>query len=392
MKISEIIKNNLKVVIIMSIVIVLSVAGITYSLLVSDFNPIGITTNTGNIGINLEYLNGSTSNIISNGLLMPIPDENEFYKDSPNAIKVEFKLSGKSTNPENTIYDIALHDIQMDCELKKSKFNWSLYKNDVNISSGTFSPNFDKTILEEDENGIIDRYVLTNIQQDLTTEEDTYALYLWITERCSSNYTLAECMNFTSIEQSNFSDKSFSATLKVEVSTKTKKEIVREGQDVDVCLTHYEKISAPSKCESHVYNGTEQIFINSGEQSGYKLINNTATNVGTYQIIASLNDGYTWTDGSKKDKIYTCNITPANVQVYAYDQSILYGNNIYKEGYGAAYLIEGHQLYSVNLYANRYERGKGLIIPSAAIIHDSEGNDVTDNYNIEYIEGVLLIS
>ena len=86
-------------------------------------------------------------------------------------------------NPENSIYDVAIHDFNVDCELRTEDLKWRLYKNGTLLSSGNLSPKFD-TMSNN-------RLVLTEIQQDLTTTKDEYVFLLWISESCSGD--IANC-------------------------------------------------------------------------------------------------------------------------------------------------------------------------------------------------------
>lgn len=412
MKLSELIKKNLKVITIMATVIIFSVAGVTYSLLASEFIPIGVVAETDSIGVNLTYLNGSSNSIVSNDIepinITVLDEEIENINEgtneekimkiqagkintinNPNIIKVEFNLSGNSNNPTNTIYDIALHDIDMDCELKKTRFGWALYKNNSLLSYGNFSPQFDNTV---DTNDTIDRYVLTETQQDLTTSSDTYALYMWLSEKCNENYTLIDCMSMNGMDQSNFSGKSFSATLKIEASTKTKKTLVRESSNVDSCHSSYLSPVAPSGCASNYYDGTQKELVTSG-QVGYTLIGNTRTEAGTYVVIAKLEDGYAWNGSSRADKRYLCTIQKRPIIITAEDQTVTRGEDIDDTLYQVTSfsLVNGHYISSITLYANTYDLNADEIIPSGVIILDQYGKDVTSNYDITYNSGVLTV-
>ena len=129
MKYKEIVKNNLKFIIIMIVVITLGIVGIAFAINIDTFNPVGINITTSTLGANIVYLNNSSSTITSSGKLMPVNDSIEITSDTTNEniLKVEFKISGVSTNPNNTIVDIALHNINIDCELKSEYFKWKLY-------------------------------------------------------------------------------------------------------------------------------------------------------------------------------------------------------------------------------------------------------------------------
>ena len=165
MKYKNLIKSNLKFIIAMTVVIALGAVGITFAINIDTFNPIGINIGTATLGANITYLNGSSATITSTGKLLPINDDKtEITPDSTNEsiLKIDFKLSGTSTNPDNTIMDISLNNISMDCELKSEYFKWKLYKEEALLSSGSFSPKFDSM-----KNN---RLVLTNTQERLTIE------------------------------------------------------------------------------------------------------------------------------------------------------------------------------------------------------------------------------
>ncbi len=212
------IKNNIKFLIAMLIVIVLGVFGITYALKIATFNPIGINTTTGTINANVTYDSTNTSTVTSTGNMLPIADNLVTGVDVTDSriLKIKFMVSGVSSNPSNTIYDIALRDISMSSALKSKYVKWRLYKNGTLLSEGNFSPSFD-TI----ENN---RLVLTNTQQDLTTSTDTYVYLMWISEACTDeNITTCDSQK----HQNKYSNKIFNASIKIEASTKSKKELVR---------------------------------------------------------------------------------------------------------------------------------------------------------------------
>ena len=130
-------------------------------------------------------------------------------------LKVSFNITGVNTNPDNTIYDISLRDINMDKELKSLYVKWRLYKNNTLLSEGNFSPSFD---VKEN-----NRLVLTEVQQDLTTNTDKYVYLMWISEICTGDITTCD----STVNQNKYSNKAFNASIKIEASTKTKKELVR---------------------------------------------------------------------------------------------------------------------------------------------------------------------
>ena len=212
----RLIKENSKFIIVMSIVIVLGIIGITYALKVAAFNPIGLNTTTGTINANITYDGNNTSTITNTNKMLPINDTLvDINTTDERVLKISFNITGVNTNPDNTIYDISLRDINMDKELKSLYVKWRLYKNNTLLSEGNFSPSFD---VKEN-----NRLVLTEIQQDLTTNTDKYVYLMWISEVCTGDITTCD----STVNQNKYSNKTFNASIKIEASTKTKKELVR---------------------------------------------------------------------------------------------------------------------------------------------------------------------
>ena len=212
----RLIKENSKFIIVMSIVIILGIIGITYALKVAAFNPIGLNTTTGTINANITYDGDNTSTITNIDKMLPISDSLvDINTTDDRVLKVSFNITGVSTNPDNTIYDISLRDINMDKELKSLYVKWRLYKNNTLLSEGNLSPSFD---VKEN-----NRLVLTEIQQDLTTNTDKYVYLMWISEVCTGDITTCD----STVNQNKYSNKTFNASIKIEASTKTKKELVR---------------------------------------------------------------------------------------------------------------------------------------------------------------------
>ena len=142
----EIIKRNGKFLIIMLLIVVFGIIGVTVAIKVGNFNPINLSTKTANIDLNLTYdtaVNEAT--VTSTDKMLPIADSlvtGPTVSDE-RVLKVKFMVTGKASNPSNTIYDIALHNAEIDCALRTEDLKWRLYKNNTLISSGNLSPTFD---------------------------------------------------------------------------------------------------------------------------------------------------------------------------------------------------------------------------------------------------------
>ena len=231
------IKNNIKFLIAMLIVIVLGVFGITYALKIATFNPIGINTTTGNITASITYDSTNTSTVTSNNKMLPIADTLVTGVDvtDERILKVKFMVTGSSSNPDNTIYDISLRNIDMSNALKSEYVKWRLYKNGTLLSDGNFSPTFD---IKEN-----NRLVLTNTQQDLTTNTDTYVYLMWISEACTGDLSTCDITK----NQDKLLGKIFNAQIKLEASTKSKKTLTRTALSTNSASMTITNMFTPNK-------------------------------------------------------------------------------------------------------------------------------------------------
>ena len=378
LNIKNIIKKNIRFISAMIVVIILGIFGISYALKVAPFNKIAVNIKSANMDVNISYDSGvNGANISNSGNLLPINDSlvtGPTVSDS-RVLKAKFYVTGNTSNPENSIYDVAIHDFNVDCELRTEDLKWRLYKNGTLLSSGNLSPKFD-TMSNN-------RLVLTEIQQDLTTTKDEYVFLLWISESCSGD--IANCSKEQ--DQSKYLGKSLSGSIKVELATKSKKALIRTTGVSGSC--NYTMTSTPT-CNTLTYNGNEQTLVSAGDN--YTISNGTGTNAGDYAVTLKLKDGYKWNDGSTNDKILNCSINRKSAVITANNQTIKYGSSIDNSKYTVSNLISGHSVSSVYLDTNIDKVGTGVIIPTKSKIVDTSGNNVTDNYDLNYISGTLTIN
>ena len=231
------IKNNIKFLIAMILVITLGIFGITYALKIATFNPIALNTTTGNITASITYDSTNTSTVTSNNKMLPIADTLVTGVDvtDERILKVKFMVTGSSSNPDNTIYDISLRNIDMSNALKSEYVKWRLYKNGTLLSEGNFSPIFDTR-----ENN---RLVLTNTQQDLTTNTDTYVYLMWISEACTGDLSTCDITK----NQDKLLGKTFNAQIKLEASTKSKKTLTRTALSTNSASMTITNMFTPNK-------------------------------------------------------------------------------------------------------------------------------------------------
>lgn len=383
MEYKNLIKRNLKFIVSMTVVIILGIVGITFAINIDTFNPIGIGIGTATMGANITYLNGSSASITSTGKLLPVNDTSKTITPDTTetgVLKINFNLSGVSTNPSNTIMDISLNSVSMDCELKSEYFKWRLYKNGTLLSNGSFSPKFD-TI----SNG---RLLLTNTQESLTLSTDAYSLLIYLAESCTGNISTCNASSST-YNQEELLEKNFSATMKVELSTGNKKTNTRKTSSAAACS--YTSTSVPS-CNTLTYNGNNQNLISTNTK--YTLSNNIGNAAGNYVVLVEPKSSYKWSDGTRETKAIDCSIAKKDVTITPSAQTITQGENIASSTskITTSGLVSGHSISYIHLYTRSYDTGTGSIYASSARIKDSSNNDVTDNYNIIYGTGTLTIN
>lgn len=81
------------------------------------------------------------------------------------------------------------------------------------------------------------------------------------------------------------------------------------------------KIVVPEAVAGLVYNGAEQTGVLPG--TGYTLTNNTATNAGQYEAVATLEEGYVWEDGSTQPAKIKWSIDKATSSIIDYPTEIV---------------------------------------------------------------------
>ncbi len=209
--------------------LVLSIVYITYSL--------RETPNTKELKASIikldEEVYGETEFNSENLNLKPILDKN-VTKESANVMYIPFNVGGsEENNTKEIIYDIALVDLNIDCNLLSPYLKWKLYKNGIEISQGSLDYKFD-TIVDK-------RLVLTNIQQDLIpynedkTLYDKFEFYMWMSDSCQEENIL-DCKNNES--QIDLLNKRLSGKIEVELYGGNKKILERKPQeklDINTC-------------------------------------------------------------------------------------------------------------------------------------------------------------
>lgn len=210
------------------VVISCLVIGVTYAL---GTYSMGIGFNTALIRID-ESAYGDTTFDTTNIDFRPILDS-EFTTSLENVIKIDFTVGGNdNNNASNIIYDIALADLEIHCDLISKYIKWSLIKDGSLLTTGSL----DKGIKNN-------RLVLTENQIDLPSYSATkngyhnYTFYMWMSDSCQDS-NIKNCIG--KVDQSSLIGKYFSGKIEVELYTETKVGYGpianRENSETNKCL------------------------------------------------------------------------------------------------------------------------------------------------------------
>ena len=174
-----------------------------------------------------EEAYGDTAFDSTNLKLIPILDK-DVEISSDNVIRIDFRVGGGKDNSlkDDIIYNIALNDLKLDCDLISPYLKWKLIKNNNVISTGTLDYKFD-TIKDG-------RIILTNTEEDLVkysdnkNDYDKYTFYMWLSDSCQDE--LGKCTNI--IDQTYLTNKKISGKIEVEISTGQKQTLQRNPSDI----------------------------------------------------------------------------------------------------------------------------------------------------------------
>ena len=366
------IRRNIKLLTLLAFIVILASVGITLALKYV-FNPTSISGTAADVVVNITYEkdgeNNDITSITSSGELFPIAaiDTSDIsnVNSSNDVIKFSFGVTGVSTNPVNSIYDVALSNIGIDCQLKSEQVKWVLYKNNTRLSYGNFSSTFD-TMPNN-------RMVLTPTQQDLGTTTDNYLLAIYIEESTEQNG-----------DDSAFLGKTLSANIKIETAvSSTKIPVTRTTSETTTCSGSSLIVLKPECSDNLEYNGDTLNLIKGTVPTGVTLNQSTATTPGEYTITAKLDNGYVWSDDTTEDYVFTCSVSRRPVTIASLDQ-IGFTFNSTPAYVSSTGLITGDTINSIKLTTISAIDSPDVIIPSKAIIYDSSNNDVTNYYTINY--------
>ena len=94
----------------------------------------------------------------------------------------------------------------------------------------------------------------------------------------------------------------------------------------NVNVKKYETVEKPTNiCINKVYDGTNQLITSIETNDSYTISNNKQKNVGTYQVVVKLNDGYMWDDDTESDITLNCNIEKRDLTIIPDATSKEYG-------------------------------------------------------------------
>lgn len=193
---------------------------------------------------------------------VPILD-NEVEISDNKVIRIDFRVGGNkdNTDKKDIIYDIALNDLELDCNLISPYVKWKLIKNDEEISSGSLDYRFDSI-----KDG---RFILTNTQQDLVKysenkdDYDRYIFFMWLSDNCQED--LSQCKDLP--EQTDLLNKRLKGKIEIELNTGAKVELIRhpsEELDTSLCGT-FDKTTTSSSEDADTENSNDEVITTSSE-------------------------------------------------------------------------------------------------------------------------------
>lgn len=151
------------------------------------------------------------------------------------------------------------------------------------------------------------------------------------------------------------------------------------------------KVEPPIANTGLVYNGAAQTGVNAGEH--YTLTGETAVDAGTHTAIATLDEGYFWSDGSPAPRQIEYTIARAKVTLTGAGQALPYTGELQTiSGVTAAGLFdEGAVVTGVSWSAEGTDVGSyaGAFTGVPAVI-DGQGVDRTSNYSFAYSQSGKL--
>ena len=266
--IKNFLSKNIKLII--SLLVIIGIGIIGYTLAAPKLTNVSIATG------NYQVVYSGTATLPSSKLTPILDDELTNSSNSTKVMKVTFTVKGAQTNPTNVpiIYDVSLTDLNLASELHSELLKWRLYKNNTQISEGSFSYDFDVQINK--------RMVLTSIQQDLpsySSAADSYTFYIWISEQCIGEIT--SCGEETNTAP--LMNKTLSGNIKIELSTKSKKSLVRpvtaNKTIINLASTNACNAGGTGVCATNSYteNGTTKYHdyrFRGADPNNYVLFNN----------------------------------------------------------------------------------------------------------------------
>ena len=219
-------KNSVYIGLILVLFISIVFIWLLYSQTLADMNrPFVKNTTFSTLKLDEEAY-GNTEFNASNVEFRTILDKDVASKFD-NVIYITFRVGGYQDNDAvDPVYDIALQDLKVDCNLLSPYLKWKLLKNGEELSAGSFDYHYD-TIKDG-------RLVLTPIQQDLKdfslnkSDYDYYQFYLWLSDSCQEE-DLALCSNVQT--QENLLGKKLSGKIEVELYSQSKNAVVRNPSD-----------------------------------------------------------------------------------------------------------------------------------------------------------------
>ena len=160
-------------------------------------------------------------------------------------------------------------------------------------------------------------------------------------------------------------------------------------------MTAYYKAIAGSCNQNLVYNGSAQTLASGG--TGISFTNNSRTNQGSQKVTMSPNTGYMFSDEVPSKQTDNCTIAKKDVTFTAQDKQFTYDGNAHTyqvASITAGSLVNGHKevlTFDGNSSIKDVSSSPVSNTITNVVINDTNGTNVTNNYNISTKKGSLTM-
>ncbi len=255
----------------------------------------------------------------------------------------------------------------------KVTINFTINKAELTITTGSDTKQYNGTALTNSTasvsglvNGETATVSATGSQTDVGTSKNTYSIE-WGTAE-ASNYTITEDLGTLEVT---------AATLTITAASDSK---VYDGKALTKNSYTNTDLATGDAIESVTITGSQTAVGKSDNVPSAAVIKNAAGD----EVTA--NYAITYANGTLEVSAATVTITAAS------DSKVYDGTALTKNSYTNTALATGDAIESVTITGSQTIVGKSNNVPSAAVIKNADGDDVTGNYAITYANGTLEVT